>query len=242
MSNCRNAHQGAASADDLRRSSADRMRASGEAISDPGDGSPSPMERVLGADWARLPPALQAHHGRTSAADLGHLDIEFPVWMQPVMRVLAWMGALIEHRAVAAPTKVIRRLDGDHQRWERTIRMPEGRVYRFDSVWQCEGQGRLIEYVNPFLGLEMVPRLQDGRLRYRGVRFVLKLGSVRIGFPQWLGPGVTHIEETALDDERFAMDFRMIHPWFGELYRYSGVFVAGVPLPPPQNQEDAAGL
>jgi len=192
---------------------------------------PGPMECALGEDWARLPPALQAHHSRTTAADVGHMDIEFPAAMRPVLRMMAWLGALLGRRAVAVPTQVVRCMAGGRQHWRRTIRFEDGRVYRFDSVWERAGPGRLIEYVNPFLGLEMAPRLDAGRLRYRGVRFVLRLGPARIGIPQWLGPGVTDIVEEALDEHRFAMDFRMTHPWFGQLYRYSGVFVAGVPVP-----------
>lgn len=207
---------------------------------DPDTSVPGPMECALGADWARLPPALQAHHSRTTAADVGHMDIEFPAAMRPVLRVMAWLGALLERRAVAVPTHVVRQMAGGRQHWRRTIRFDDGRVYRFDSIWECAGHGRLIEYVNPFLGLEMAPRLDDGRLRYQGVRFVLKLGPARIGIPQWLGPGVTDIVEEALDEHRFAMDFRMTHPWFGQLYRYAGVFITGVPVSSAEEQTSQA--
>lgn len=168
------------------------------------------------------------------------MDIEFPAAMRPVLRVMSWLGALLERQAVGVPTYVVRHMAGRRQHWRRTIRFDDGRLYRFNSVWECAGPGRLIEYVNPFLGLEMAPRLDDGRLCYRGVRFVLKLGPARIGIPQWLGPGVTGIVEEALDEHRFAMDFRMTHPWFGQLYRYAGVFVTGVTVSSAEGQTPQA--
>jgi hypothetical protein len=32
--------------------------------------------------------------------------------------------------------------------------------------------------------------------------------------------------ERALDDHHFAMDFRMVHPVFGQVFRYCGTFRA----------------
>jgi len=34
------------------------------------------------------------------------------------------------------------------------------------------------------------------------------------------------IVEQAVDERRFAMDFRLTHPLFGEVFRYSGEFGA----------------
>ncbi|MBP6036674.1 MAG: DUF4166 domain-containing protein [Azonexus sp.] len=42
----------------------------------------------------------------------------------------------------------------------------------------------------------------------------------------WPSVGHTTIVEEALDATRFAMDFRLTHPLFGEVFRYSGEFEA----------------
>lgn len=47
----------------------------------------------------------------------------------------------------------------------------------------------------------------------------------------WPSVGHTTIVEEALDATRFAMDFRLTHPLFGEVFRYSGEFEAQT-LPP----------
>ncbi|MGY0193873.1 DUF4166 domain-containing protein [Leptothrix sp. BB-4] len=187
----------------------------------------TPMRRALGADWDRLPPALQAHHGAEAAADCGHMDIDYPSAMQPGLRLLGALGALLSRRGRQVETRVDRFLDGERQHWHRTIRYADGEAITFDSVWVPSGPGRFIEYVNPWLGLEMAPTWDGQRLTCRGLRFVLRIGTWHVTVPQWLGPGVTTIVEQAVDDRHFAMDFRMTHPWFGQLFRYAGRFEAG---------------
>jgi len=40
---------------------------------------------------------------------------------------------------------------------------------------------------------------------------------------RWL-LGHTLIDEHALDAQHYAMDFRMVHPWLGQVFRYAGRF------------------
>lgn len=186
----------------------------------------SPMQRALGADWDRLPPALRAHHSATPSVDRGQMDIDYPRAMQPWLCLLGALGALVSRPGRQVETWVEKYMDGDRQHWRRTIRYADGRMIAFNSVWVSSTPGRFIEYVNPFLGLEMAPALVDRQLHYRGIRFVLRVGGCHLTLPQWLGPGTTTIVEDALDGHRFAMDFRMNHPWFGQLFRYAGHFEA----------------
>jgi hypothetical protein len=72
----------------------------------------------------------------------------------------------------------------------------------------------------------MAPHVEDGRLHYRGIRFVAKLGPVLIPIPEWMALGHTTIMEEAIDDTHFAMDFRLTHPLLGQVFRYSGKFEA----------------
>ncbi len=187
----------------------------------------TPMQRALGADWHRLPAALRAHHSAWRSADCGHMDIDYPRAMQPGLFLLGALGALVSRRGRQVETRVDRHMDGERQHWRRTLRHADGRTSHFNSVWVPSAPGRFIEYVNPCLGLEMAPAWDGARLSCRGLRFVVRIGRWHLGVPQWLGPGVTHIVEEALDERHFAMDFRMTHPWFGQLFRYAGHFKAG---------------
>ena len=193
------------------------------------------MQTVLGDAWHQLAPALQAHYQSGASVDLGHLQIDYPRWMQPMLSVLRFMGVLMHRRARHAATRVEKTDDGIRQRWQRTVRYPDGSTLRFNSYWVVTPQRHIIEFVNPVLGLEMVPWVEGARLRYRGVRYVLQLGAWRIGVPEWLVLGHTTIEEVGLDATHFAMDFRLTHPWFGQVFRYAGTFEADAGSTQPTN-------
>ncbi len=186
------------------------------------------MQTALGADWDKLPPALQAHYRFGTTIDSGYMDIAYPRWMQPCLSALRLLGALVDRRGRQVATVVEKHVVGDRQFWRRTLTYPDGRTCRFDSFWIAAGDGQLIEFVNPLLGLRMAPYVEGGRLHYRGIRFVAKLGPWRLPIPEWLVLGHTTIFEEALDDTHFAMDFRMTHPLFGQLFRYSGQFEAAI--------------
>ncbi|MBL8413736.1 MAG: DUF4166 domain-containing protein [Propionivibrio sp.] len=184
------------------------------------------MQSALGADWDKLPTALQAHYRFGTTTDTGHMDIEYPQFMQPCLSVLRVFGALVNRSGRRVSTRVEKSVVGDRQYWRRTLTYPEGKVVCFNSFWVAVGSNQLIEFVNPVLGLQMAPRVEEGRLHYRGVQFVVKLGPLLLPIPEWLVLGRTTIVEEAVDDSHFAMDFRLTHPLLGQVFRYSGKFRA----------------
>ncbi|MEW6446170.1 MAG: DUF4166 domain-containing protein [Pseudomonadota bacterium] len=190
------------------------------------------MEKALGEQWNELPPALKAHHRHEDNTDTGGLTIEYPAWMTPYLHLAHAFGALINRRGTALPTTVEKRLHGDTQHWSRTTHFPDGREARFNSRWLHAGGNELIEYVNHFIGLRMSVHVMDGRLHFKGKHILINLGGLRLPIPESLILGHTTIIETALDDEHFEMDFRLTHPLFGQIYRYSGIFRVSRTLPP----------
>lgn len=184
------------------------------------------MQHALGADWEKLPPALQAHYRFGTTTDTGHMDIGYPRFMQPFLNVLGAIGVLVNRSGLKVVTVVEKSVVGDRQYWRRTITYPDGKIVRFNSFWVSAGQGQVIEFVNPVLGLQMAPHVKDSRLHYRGIRFVVRLGPLRLPIPEWLALGHTTIVEEAVDETHFVMDFRLTHPLLGEVFRYAGEFEA----------------
>lgn len=183
------------------------------------------MQHVLGDDWERLPSSLKAHYQLGPNVDVGHLDIEFPRWMKPYLRLLHLVGALVTRSGRQVPTRVEKDVVAGRQHWRRRMSFPDGATARFDSFWVSSGGNRLIEFVNPVVGLEMAVHVAGDELRYEGVRYVLNFGRIVIGLPEWLILGHTTIVERGLSATSFSMDFRLTHPLFGEVFRYSGTFV-----------------
>ncbi|MEN6587462.1 MAG: DUF4166 domain-containing protein [Sulfuricella sp.] len=192
----------------------------------------SVMQRALGQAWAALPLALKNHYQHAEHYDEGHLDIDYPGYLHPLFVLLNSFGALVDRRGSNVPTQVEKKMWGDSQFWARTIRFPDGKVVIFNSRWEHETGNRLIEFVNPFLGLRMAVWVESGKLHYESIDYVLQLWSVRLSIPEWFMLGKASIVETALDDRRFVMDFRLRHPLLGQIFSYSGQFstVTDAPL------------
>lgn len=184
------------------------------------------MQIALGADWDKLPPALQTHYRFGKTTDRGHMNVEYPRFMQPYLSLLHLLGALINRNGTQIPTVVEKSVENERQCWRRTITYPDGQVVHFNSFWVSAGGNQMIEFVNPVLGLQMSVQVEDGKLHYGGVRFVAKLGRLLLPIPEWLVLGHTTIVEEALDETHFAMDFRLTHPVFGLVFRYAGEFEA----------------
>lgn len=182
------------------------------------------MQSLLGDDWHKLPPALQAHYRAGTTTEVGQMDIEYPWFMQPYLSLMHCFGALINRRGQDLATQVDKRTEGGRLYWHRSIAYPDTKTVHFNSFWQLANNRQIIEFVNPLLGLKMVPEVKQGELHYHGISFIFKLGRWLIPIPEWLVLGHTTIVEQAVDDAHFAMDFRLTHPLFGQLFRYSGKF------------------
>jgi hypothetical protein len=197
------------------------------------------MRDMLGDDWHKLPPALQAHYRDGNSIEAGHMDIEYPAFMQPALMLLRSVGALIDRRGKDVMTVVTRTTEGERLLWHRAMTYPDGRKRAFDSFWVPAGGNRLQEFINAVLGLEMaVTVTESGGLQYRGLRYVMKLGSLRVPIPSWAALGDVSIVEEAISATRYRMDFRIRHPLLGQVFRYAGEFTAD----PGEERYTAAAL
>jgi len=182
------------------------------------------MQQALGESWQKLPPALKAHYQTGAFTETGTMDIEYPKLMQPYFSLLRCLGAMPDRQGTQLPTTVKKKPKGDKQQWNRVISYPNGKTIHFDSVLEYAGGNELIEYVNPFFGLKMAIHVEGDVLCYQGVCLLIKCGPLIVKIPEWLALGHTSIREEQLDQTHFKMDFRLTHPWFGEVFRYAGEF------------------
>jgi hypothetical protein len=190
----------------------------------------SPIQTVLGPAWKQLPLALRIHHAAGACIDTGYLDIDYPAWMQKILNLLYMFGALINQRGRGLSTEVRKDMHQGRQSWQRRITLPGGVVKRFNSEWHPLPSGEVEEQISRVLSLRMRPSVHAGCLHYAGTCYVLRLARLNLQVPEWLLLGHTTIVETALSPDSFAMDFRLVHPWFGQLYRYAGVFHTAIEI------------
>lgn len=182
------------------------------------------MQIALGEHFNQLPKALQAHYKTGPIIEEGVMDISYPRWMQPILSILYLFGALVNKSGRQVVTRVQRSTDKNGEIWQRQMHYTDGKKMRFNSYWLAGNNNHIIEYINSVLGHEMAVWVEHNKLYYLGKRYIVKLGPVLIPIPQWLLLGVTHIVEEAIDERHYAMDFRLIHPLFGQVFRYAGQF------------------
>ena len=182
------------------------------------------LQQALGQDWECLPPALRLHYRPGTRVESGYMDIQFPCWAQPVFRLLGLFGILLDKAGTGVYTVVKRECVDDREHWQRIIHYPDGIQRSFCTHWELTPDKEIIEFVNPFLGLTLSPQLESGSLVYRSTGYVLRLGNVQWSIPGWLSLGEARIEERAIDERYFEMDFHLHHPMFGEIFRYAGRF------------------
>lgn len=188
------------------------------------------MHNALGNQWVDLPETLKNHYHSNESGEnhaQGTLDIDYPWFMQWPLSLMRLMGGLPNRRGKDLKTIVSKTMKADKQNWQRAIHFPDGKQIQFNSVFIADGDG-FIEYVNAFLGLKMTAFVKDNTLYYESRGYVLKLGKFKIPIPEWLALGHASIIESEYNSDNqqiFTMDFKMVHPLFGELFSYKGQFV-----------------
>ncbi len=194
------------------------------------DNNISLMQRVLGDDWTALPPAIQRHYQITGPQQAititGKMDIDYPYWLTPVLKLLRLLGALVDLKGKQMPVQVKkwRQTDPSTLYWLRHIQADNGRQCRFASrmVWQQDHE--LIELVGMGFGIRLKVSVEQGKLVYRSHGHLLKLGRLTVPIPDYLVLGHAVITEQAISDTTFQLDFQIVHPLWGKLYYYGGVF------------------
>jgi hypothetical protein len=174
--------------------------------------TPSPFQRLLGADFERLPaPLRELHSLKTSAVASGRADIAAAPGALPSF--LRWFAGLPQPGR-DAPVTVAFRPDGrGRERWERRF---ASRRYASTMMAGTDGaEGLLIERFGLFR-LYFRLRARDDGLAWSLVRwrfFALPL-------PRWTAPSIECLESG--DGARFVFDINVGFPVIGHVMHYRG--------------------
>lgn len=188
------------------------------------------IQRVLGEDWEALPSVIQRHYQITEAQQAitvtGNMNIDYPYWLTPVLKLLRLLGALVDLKGerLAVQVKKWRQTDPSTLYWQRHIQADNGKLCRFASrmVWQQDHE--LIELVGMGFGIRLKLSVEQGKLVYRSHGHLLQLGPLTVPISDSLVLGHATISEQALSENTFQLDFQIVHPLWGKTYYYGGVF------------------
>ena len=193
------------------------------------DADPTALQKVMGSDWHRLHPSVQARFAREPADD-------HPVVYGGVMETVAcspagWLFAqatrLIGNplapdtgRNIAMTVTLTPRAGG--VAWQRLygFRKP----FRVTSVKRTDAHGRLCEYVGFGFGMRLDVSARDGALHFVSTRYFWEVAGRQIPLPHWLSPGRTHVVHEDLGGGEFRFTITMDHRWLGRTFYQTGRF------------------
>jgi hypothetical protein len=189
------------------------------------------MQRVLGDDWAALPPVIQRHYQITTPQQAitvtGNMAIDYPNWLTPVIKLLRLFGALVDLKGEHLPVQVKkwRQTDPSVLYWQRHIQDADnGKQCVFASRMAWQQDHELIESVGMGFGIRLRLSVEQGKLVYQSRGHLLQLGPLALPIPDSLLLGHALITERALTEDTFQLDFRIVHPLWGKTYYYGGIF------------------
>lgn len=136
-------------------------------------------------------------------------------------------GALLTRQGRDIPVEVVNSTRSDEAKsmfWHRTFSFPGEVPQLFVSRMEYVSGREIIEYVGYGMGIRMQMCVNDGALVYESCGYRWTFGGWSITIPEWLFLGHATIEEYPVDDERFGLDFRIMHPLFGKTFAYAGEF------------------
>jgi predicted DCC family thiol-disulfide oxidoreductase YuxK len=186
---------------------------------------------IFGEAWQAMPPVLHQHYAnrpytRDSVTVEGIMEVRAARLMQLFAPLLKWSGLLVPYQGQQVPTTVTFRSEPDSRvfRFDRDFRFPGKAPYHFRSRMMPVGGNEVIEYMSLGIGWRAAYRFAEGKVTLTHRGYVWRVLGLNIPMPfHWLfGKGYAEEEATAENSFRMRMDIR--HPWFGEVYAYSGDF------------------
>lgn len=192
---------------------------------------------ALGPRWNDLHPLVRRHYDITPGTDdnvimRGSMDEVYHSTIAKAFLVFGRLfGALVPYRGRNVPVEVhnwSRRENCTDMFWHRTFEFPGRSPFVFASRMMHVGGEEIVEFVRLGMGVRMKMSVNNGALVFTGIGFRWNIGPFTLYLPSWLILGDAVIEERALSDDEFFVDFKMIHPLFGRTFAYSGTFkIAG---------------
>lgn len=185
------------------------------------------MQKVLGADWHKLPRVIQRHYevGENQGSCLeGAMTIAYPAYMLPLIRLIHGLGGLVFRRGADIDTRVQKTASGGLLYWHRTMTYSDGKSDCFRSQMAYCAEHQLIETIRFGFGLRLTVAVSDGDLIYRSNGHFWQCGRCRLIIPDGLLLGSATISEHALSEHEFYLDFTIRHPLWGITYYYRGKF------------------
>jgi hypothetical protein len=192
-------------------------------------GASGGLEAVLGAEaWLRLPEAVRERFSEADANYAGAFEI---VRAARLGKLFAWLGRFfgtpVAPRVgenVAALVRV--RPNAEGVAWLREYRWEDGRRDLVQSTKVVTPELTLIEKLPARLCMPLHTYEEHGVVHFVSLGYFFDLWLLRLWLPDFLTPGITHVEHIDLGHGWFRFTMTVTHARFGEMFFQTGRFCA----------------
>lgn len=195
-------------------------------------GNKAPIfQSIFGTAWAEMPPVLHQHYAnRPYTNDLVRVEGIMEVTASPLMRILApllkFTGLLVPYEGKQVPTIVCFRSEPDSSAFcfDREFHFPGHAPYHFRSRMIPAGGNEVIEHMSLGIGWRAAYTYANNKVTLTHKGYIWRLFGIQIPMPFHLLFGKGYAEEEVMGTNSFRMKMEIRHPWFGQVYAYSGNF------------------
>jgi len=189
------------------------------------------FQSIFGDDWDNLPIVMRKHYkNRPYTNDIttvtGTLDVMCAGPIKLFAPLFWLLGGIPPHNEKNVPVTVHFQSDKNTKafHFNREFNFATRAPYRFQSRMLQTKDNEVIELMRFGLGWKMNYHWQDQQVQLRHKGYVFHLFGHFIPLPLTFLLGEGNADEVAIDDNTFAMNVTITHPWWGIIYQYKGQF------------------
>jgi hypothetical protein len=203
---------------------------------------------LLGPEaWSALPPAVRSRFSRrlgagasiTYAGEI--VECRSTLLGRLVAQLCRLIGAPLPlSDDIAVPAIVTVTEDGatGGQFWTRMYGRTRGFPQVIHSSKRFAGPTGLEEYLGCGFGIALTASADAEALHFHSDHYFVRVGTLRLRLPRWLGPGALTVSHVGRADGRFAFVLALRHSLFGEIIRQTGLFHERFPLNGEEDRHD----
>ncbi|HEV8333542.1 MAG TPA: DUF4166 domain-containing protein [Steroidobacteraceae bacterium] len=194
------------------------------------------IRRLIGeTQWLSLPAAVRARFAEHAVSAEYHGTFEevrasfAGKLLATCCRLIGTPVAPFTGTNIPATVNVFATADGGTA-WQRIYRFAGRKPCVVESVKRLSRERTLVEALPAGMRMALDVYARDGILHFVSTGYYFELGGLRVRLPQWLPPGITHVQHIDLGDGTFRFTMSVRHRWLGEVFHQTGRF-ADVELP-----------
>ena len=186
---------------------------------------------VLGDDWDELGPIIQRHYFLKPQSNdyirvSGKMtEISHSAIAKALIPFGLLFGAIVPFQGKDIPTDVHYSSNPNNLNiyWDRVFKFILG-DFHFKSDMQPVKKNQAIEFVRFGMGIRLAVTVENEALIFRDIGYLWRLFGFNLPIPgKWL-MGNVYVEERPIDERYFSMKMTLVHPIFGTLFKYTGIF------------------